>query len=67
MGLKILVVILFIFIILNRERHDCLIRKIGKKIHISRQNKERFGSKNSQKILLPKIKLHWAPGGWLCK
>jgi hypothetical protein len=31
MGLKILIVILFIFIILNRERYDYLIRKMGKK------------------------------------
>jgi hypothetical protein len=66
MGLKILIVILFIFIVLNRERYDYLIREMGK-IYISRQNKKRSGSTNRQDILLPKIKLHWAPGGWLCK
>jgi len=34
MGLKILIVILFIFIILNRERYDYLIRKMGKNIYL---------------------------------
>ena len=32
MGLEILIVILFIFTVLNRERRDYLIRKMGKYI-----------------------------------
>jgi len=35
MGLKILIVVLFIFIVLNRERYDYLIRKMGKNIYFS--------------------------------